>query len=480
MTTLHLLTDDHVRDIPTFSDFHLLGLARAGEILAEDELVRRHGGAVTVGTGADELVPDHEQRVRALMRTSAAERPVRIAWLSLIAGTELSPRPDERVWQAFSSLPASWQSVVWHHYVEGDDLATIGRLLALAPDDVVAAVASAQAGMRRAVTRGRSIGTTDACFDLHASVDMRAAASIHSRQLGVLSEHCRHCADCLPWVLDLMTLQFGLRDVLALRVLGSAFVGAYLWGKPDPQELDLLGAGPARRAALVRRGKPAGAVVTVLGVAAAAVSTLLVSPYVGLGPSLLSPQQAVAAGVSLRHSQLPDSADESIAAVGSAEPFRLVVRDIPLEPKSGGSSVKPTHGTEGGGAIDVGGSGPDVGEVPGKQAPPVSGPAPTEPSKESPGAPSPSGGIQETAGPVTVDLDTKDGSGSVTVDPPGPAVIEVPIPEVEDVIDAVPPTLPLVTPTLPPVGGGLSQPANAGVTGTSVTDQMLGSGADRG
>ena len=480
MTTLHLLTDDHVRDIPTYSDLHLLGLARAGESLAEDELVRRHGGAVAVGTGADELVPDHEQRMRRLMRTSAPERPVRIAWLSMIAGTDLSPRSDEQVWPAFSSLPASWQSVVWHHYVEGDDLATIGRLLALAPDDVVAAVASAQAGMRRAVTRGRTTGTTDACFDLHASVDMRAAAAIHSRQLGVLSEHCRHCADCLPWVLDLMTLQFGLRDVLALRVLGPAFVGAYLWDKPEPQELDLLGAGPARRAALVRRGKPAGAVVTVLGVAAAAVSTLLVSPYVGLGPSLLSPQQAVAAGVSLQHSQLPGSTEEPSAAVTSAEPFRLVVRDLPLEPKNGGAPVEPSDGAAGGGASGVDASGPDVGEEPGTPAPPTAGPAPTEPGKESPGIPGSSDGIQETAGPVTVDLDTKDGSGSITVDPPGPTVVEVPIPEVEDVIDAVTPTLPPVTSTLPPVDGGLSQSTDVSVTGTSVTNEALGSGSHRG
>jgi RNA polymerase sigma factor (sigma-70 family) len=189
--------------VPGEGDEQLLALARAGDSAAYEELYRAHlDGArnlarILVGNDlADELVAESFARVLSALRSGGGPSDNFRSYLhvtirngyrdGLRATTEApvsdqpwllddaEPAPEEMVEgldetvavDALSSLPESWQKVLWHVEVEGRKPAEVAQILDMRPGAVSSLAHRAREGLKRAY------------LDHHALSRVRPAAPV--------------------------------------------------------------------------------------------------------------------------------------------------------------------------------------------------------------------------------------------------------------------------------------------------------------
>ncbi|MBT2587335.1 sigma-70 family RNA polymerase sigma factor [Arthrobacter sp. ISL-95] len=106
--------------------------------------------------------------------------------------------------EAFRSLPARWQAVLWYSEVETMKPASVARIMDMTPNSVSALLIRARKGLRQAYLQGHVVVTSmDSCaevsqhFGKYVLSDGRAAGSVKIR---------RHVDGCSPCAMALAAL----------------------------------------------------------------------------------------------------------------------------------------------------------------------------------------------------------------------------------------------------------------------------------
>jgi hypothetical protein len=454
------------------SDVALLSHARFGDEAALAELLRRHGAAVQ--PLADRLGPDAYDRSWDVMADGVTRGetfgiPVRAAWLSALTGNDLqgltegSTSGAETIWSTYLGLSDAWQIALWHHQVEGDKPVDIAPLLGLGETETVRALVSASIALRRSVALKHPGGDTAACLELIERYRHQPPMRLNGALRRELREHGRHCDQCLGFIRDVFTLEFGLRETLASSVLGQHADG-YLALRRKPARIRIARTPSATSKVVVRRIRPVLATAGVAGVAMAATAVLLVNPYPG-GPGSGPAAAGAAVTPGTRIEALTDA-----PVLGPVPP--AVVTSFPATPTAlDGAATAGTHAHHGQQqAPEAGGPGTPV--VPPTQpsdgtSDPIS---PVDPPSTPPPPDPPSNGGGNN-GPLDVDVDTGTGQVTVEVDPGGnndPIVVQTPPLDdvVGDVVDGVGGVAGGVVGGVGGALGGLGQGGGSPVSGT--------------
>ena len=116
-------------------------------------------------------------------------------------------------------LPEAWQGALWHRYVEGDDDATVGALLGVAPAMVDPLVQRALDGLRQGVISRARTRTLPMQCKAHALRLERSASTAVPRSA---VRHAATCGRCGVLLADLAAVSDALPSLLAEHLLGPA------------------------------------------------------------------------------------------------------------------------------------------------------------------------------------------------------------------------------------------------------------------
>lgn len=115
---------------------------------------------------------------------------------------------------AYESLPARWQTVLWHLDVEGRKPHELGPLLDLSANSVSALVYRARAGLREAYLqqhiKDEQPADSRTCLDHRAKLSSFVRRTASARDQERIHAHLESCADCMAIYLDLQEVN---RDV---------------------------------------------------------------------------------------------------------------------------------------------------------------------------------------------------------------------------------------------------------------------------
>ncbi|WP_182379571.1 sigma-70 family RNA polymerase sigma factor [Nocardioides sp. WS12] len=225
------MADDARREL----DEQLLDRVRAGDGLAYEDLYRahidgaRHLARILVGTDhADELVAESFARVLAALRAGGGptdnfraylhvtirngyrdglraprEAPVSDQpWLfddAQVPAEEMVAGLDETVAvDALSSLPESWQRVLWHVEVEGRKPAEVATIMDLQPRAVSSLAHRAREGLKRAYLdlHAGPAPEQEKCQWAHARMSQYARGDLSPRAELKFGEHIDSCPNC--------------------------------------------------------------------------------------------------------------------------------------------------------------------------------------------------------------------------------------------------------------------------------------------
>lgn len=378
------------------------------------DAVRRTGaiGDPSLGLAARSAVegspaharPPHE-------RTTAGNWPAQVVRLAALSSVDLSPSVQEPVWAAFCALPISWQTILWHRDVDGEDTATVGLLAGVAPHRVDEIRRRACGVMRDHLMACHGVPVAPACRALHTAWTTREWPAPRE-QFTLLAAHCESCDACMSWATSLMTLHFGLRQALAQRVLGPARAAAHLLDAPVVAPISCLGGASGQRTG---RGHRARWLAPALAGAAVAAFVGVTGPAPGPTPSVQADEATAIAAI--RAGDVLWPTDDETSSVDAAR-GEIGRRDALAEPGTTGTAAEPSGALPGADTAETDSSG--QGEAPVDAEPP---PGPGVPED-----PPPVIAVRSSTGLVAVEVVAKDDAGEVTIDPVGPASVEVEIP----------------------------------------------------
>nr|WP_246303757.1 sigma-70 family RNA polymerase sigma factor [Nocardioides thalensis] len=243
----------------------MLALARAGDSAAYEELYRAHlDGArnlarILVGTDqADELVAESFARVLSALRSGGGPTDNFRSYLhvtirngyrdGLRATTEApvsdqpwllddaEPAPEEMVEgldetvavDALSSLPESWQKVLWHVEVEGRKPAEVAEILDMRPGAVSSLAHRAREGLKRAYLdhhAGPAPAAQD-CQWAHQRMSQHARGDLGARAEQKFDAHLDACDRCSAAYLSVSAVNQKLAGYVLPAVLLLALPGA--------------------------------------------------------------------------------------------------------------------------------------------------------------------------------------------------------------------------------------------------------------
>lgn len=127
--------------------------------------------------------------------------------------------------RAFASLPERWRLVIWHTLVEGDDLATVGRLLGLNANAVAALGFRAREGLRGAYLSAHlAAPAPEPCAHVRGQLPAYVRDRLGRRPRAAVDEHLRACRACSAAVLEIAAVNADLTADLT-AVLTPALLG---------------------------------------------------------------------------------------------------------------------------------------------------------------------------------------------------------------------------------------------------------------
>ena len=134
---------------------------------------------------------------------------------------------------AYESLPARWQTVLWHLDVEGRKPHELGPLLDLSPNSVSALVYRARAGLREAYLQQHVKDDADSstCLEHRAKLSAFVRRTASARDQERIHAHLESCSACMAVYLDLQEVN---RDVGVITLpvaavgLSAASLGAHV------------------------------------------------------------------------------------------------------------------------------------------------------------------------------------------------------------------------------------------------------------
>lgn len=350
--------------VATLGDEALLELVRAGDTAAWAELFRRHHDAATRmargidSSNADDLVSEAFTRVYLATSKGAGvrgafraylfqtirnlavnrfQRDRRLMWVDDVStqafATEKTTNLDERITSeiladAFRSLPARWQTVLWHTAVEGDDHRAVGELLGLKPNAVAALSFRAREGLRRAYIDAHvSASDVAECKEVRRLVPGQVLGKLSVAEEDRLDSHLIDCTACTAVVQEVRSVNgrpgTALLPALVGPVLAAGYVaegGGSATTVTDPAPLFVAGGG--HHTALALGGLALGLVLAATGA--------LVAFWDEPG------ERSAAAGPSF-----PISASATASPTGSAAPSPTVrrTRSAPADPRTSSAPV---------------------------------------------------------------------------------------------------------------------------------------------
>lgn len=251
--------------VPGEGDERLLALARAGDSAAYEELYRAHlDGArnlarILVGNDqADELVAESFARVLSALRSGGGPTDNFRSYLhvtirngyrdGLRATTEApvsdqpwllddaQPAPEEMVEgldetvavDALSSLPESWQKVLWHVEVEGRKPAEVAQILDMRPGAVSSLAHRAREGLKRAYLDHHAgpAPTAQDCQWAHQRMSQHARGDLGARAEQKFDAHLDACDRCSAAYLSVSAVNQKLAGYVLPAVLLLVLPGA--------------------------------------------------------------------------------------------------------------------------------------------------------------------------------------------------------------------------------------------------------------
>ena len=255
-------------------DEQLLDRVRAGDSAAYETLYREHVddaerlGRILVGpVHADELVAESFAKVLAALRNGGGPTGNFRAYLhvtirngyrdELRATTaapvsdqpwlldDIEPSPEEMVEgldetvavDALSSLPESWQRVLWHVEVEGRKPAEVARLMKMRPGAVSSLTHRAREGLKRAYLDLHTgpEPAREACRWTHARMGQYVRSDLGTRARQRFDDHVAGCDSCRSSFLAV--------DVANRRLAGYVLPIVLLGGAAGSKGLLMLGLG---------------------------------------------------------------------------------------------------------------------------------------------------------------------------------------------------------------------------------------------
>lgn len=124
----------------------------------------------------------------------------------------------ELVSRALASLPARWQSVLWHTEVEGESMATVASRLDMTTNGVAALAYRAREGLRKAylqlhVPDGNTSGSEHVAADLGAWV----RHGLSRRREAAVDAHLAVCAPCQRAAREVADVNSRIRAMLPVH-----------------------------------------------------------------------------------------------------------------------------------------------------------------------------------------------------------------------------------------------------------------------
>lgn len=350
--------------VPGEGDEQLLALARAGDSAAYEDLYRAHldgarnlAGILVGNDQADELVAESFARVLSALRSGGGPTDNFRSYLhvtirngyrdGLRATTEApvsdqpwllddaEPAPEEMVEgldetvavDALSSLPESWQKVLWHVEVEGRKPAEVAQILDMRPGAVSSLAHRAREGLKRAYLDHHAgpVPAAQDCQWAHQRMSQHARGDLGARAEQKLEAHLDSCDRCSAAYLAVSAVNQKLAGYVLPAVLLLALPGAgkgllWLGGAAAAGG----GAGAAGAASGGSTGGAGGGGSTT-GIAVAAASVVVVGAVAAGALALRSgddkpdPEPAPSAGAT-EVADVPDPADPAPSDAPRPEP----------------------------------------------------------------------------------------------------------------------------------------------------------------
>lgn len=251
--------------VASLGDEALLDLVREGDSSAWAELFRRHHEAATRmargidPSNADDLVSEAFTRVYLATSKGAGVRSAfraylfqtirnlavnrfrrdgRLMWVDDVSTqpfeVEKTPDVEERMTSemladAFRSLPARWQTVLWHTAVEGEDHRAVGELLGLKPNAVAALSFRAREGLRRAYIDAHVAASDVAeCKEARRLVPGQVLGKLSVREEDRLDAHLAGCSPCTAVVHEIRSVNGRPGTALLPALVGPVLALGYV------------------------------------------------------------------------------------------------------------------------------------------------------------------------------------------------------------------------------------------------------------
>lgn len=439
-------TSHHVR---ATSESALLRGAARGDQTCSEELVVRHAGPMRhflAAAGVDDPLTAEEHVARSARDHGEDPTPVRAAWLRRLGAPSETSGDDAFLIARFGELGEAGALALWHAEVEGEDPATLARLLGTDDQGVVAFVRNARTGLLARVVEHTPAGDESGCVEL-ATLLCSGADGEGAAELA--AEHGRTCDACMPLVRRAIVAATGLRAPL-LRAVAGHLADDYDAVRPAPFR---PGSSHVVRAVTTTAGIGGAAA------AAAAVAVMVVGPS-AVAPSAVEGSSPEAeAGAATPGSLL--ARPEVVASRGDGRP-PLALRPAASDPAASDSAAADSAASSAGAVGGSGAAGQPGTDDPGSGSPGSGGTSSGgNPSQGSDAGGSGGGGSGGSSGggssTVTVgpaQVDTSGDGPLVEVD--GPVPVQVPHPLPDDAASA---------PTQPSGGAGVRD--GSGVRGGS-------------
>ncbi|WP_269215708.1 sigma-70 family RNA polymerase sigma factor, partial [Arthrobacter sp. AK01] len=294
--------------------------------------------ALAAGKGPDSffrayLLTAVRRTAHLMNRAATRTRPTSESYMldSAIAHDDpaLAAFESTAVAQAFRSLPARWQEVLWYVDIEGLKPAAVSPLLGLTPNGVSSLALRARERLRQAYLQNhiRSSAGED-CEEYSTQLGAYSRDGLNRRSQDRVQAHLENCPKCTALLLDLNDVQSAMRAVVFPLVAGAAFTSVF-------PALAGAGTGAGAGAGLVH-GVPHKEMAFFLKVGAgvlavAAVTVGAAVAFGGGGPAAVGPPVAEAYPTS--GGQVSHGTDPPGPGAGEDEESELPGRD---EPSNGG------------------------------------------------------------------------------------------------------------------------------------------------
>ncbi|MCL3817734.1 sigma-70 family RNA polymerase sigma factor [Aeromicrobium wangtongii] len=169
------------------------------------------------------------RRAKARKRVTPTDDMQQIDTPVAFGGGQLDAFERSAIRAAYESLPARWQTVLWHLDVEGRKPHELGPMLELSPNSVSALVYRARAGLRQAylqqhVKQDRP-GDERACQENRGKLSGFVRGTASAREQERVHAHLQSCGDCMAVYLDLQEVNREVGTIGAPLVLAVATGG---------------------------------------------------------------------------------------------------------------------------------------------------------------------------------------------------------------------------------------------------------------